>query len=183
MPRHFKANELEFYGQDVWRATSNLTLTLGLRYTLLQPPYETDGNQVSPSPGLGDFFNQRASAMSQGQTYAAPITFNLSGKANGQQPYWNWDYKDIAPRFAFAYSPNFSNGVLQSLFGSAGKTTESTVDLEYTTTLWRRVVNSYDREGSLGLTTSCRTHPMSRPPIALRDLSVLPPFPTLSPAR
>ena len=115
MPRHFKANELEFYAQDSWRATSNLTLTFGLRYTLLQPPYETDGNQVSPSPRLGDFFNQRSEAMTQGQSYAPPISFALSGKADGEPPYWNWDYKDFAPRFAFAYSPSFSDGLLHAL--------------------------------------------------------------------
>ncbi len=29
---------------------------------------------------------------------------------------------NIAPRFAIAYSPNFSNGLLGSIFGGPGKT-------------------------------------------------------------
>ena len=52
VPRHFRSNEAEFYVQDAWRAKKNLQLTFGLRYTLLQVPYETSGNQVSPTPGL-----------------------------------------------------------------------------------------------------------------------------------
>ena len=91
-------------------------------YTLLQPPYEANGNQVSAAPVLGDFFDQRALATQQGQTYAPPISFGLSGQANGKQPYRDWDYKDIAPRFVFAYSPHIASVLLHDLFGAAGKT-------------------------------------------------------------
>jgi len=97
--RHFRAHEIEFYGQDQWRATRNLTLTYGLRYTLLQPPYETDGVQVAPTTSLHDWFNDRSRAMAQGQPYEPLISFALSGQANGKQPYWTWDHKDFAPRF------------------------------------------------------------------------------------
>ncbi len=48
IPRHFESNESEAYLQDSWKARPSLQLTFGLRYTLLQPPYETDGNQVAP---------------------------------------------------------------------------------------------------------------------------------------
>jgi hypothetical protein len=153
IPRHFKANELEFYAQDAWRATANFTVTYGLRYTLLQPPYETHGNQVTPDPGLGDFFQQRAIAMEQGQTYSPPISFALGGKANGGQPYWNWDYKDFAPRFAFAWSPSVSSGLLGALFGSAGKTSIRGGYGMYYDHFGEGVVNTFDRQGSLGLTT------------------------------
>jgi hypothetical protein len=154
VPRHFTANELEFYGQDVWRATPNLTLTFGLRYSLLQPPYESNGNEVNSSPELGDFFEQRALAMNQGQTYNPPIGFDLGGQANGRQPYWNWDYKDVAPRFAFAWAPKFSSGLLNSLFGSGGKTAIRGGYGIYYDHFGQGVVNSFDRLGSLGLTTS-----------------------------
>ena len=153
IPRHFKSNELEFYAQDAWRVTANLTFTYGLRYTLLQPPYETDGNQVSPNPGLGDFFQQRGVAMAQGQTYIPQINFALGGKANGGQSYWNWDYKDIAPRFAFAWSPGSSSGLLGALFGSAGKTSIRGGYGMYYDHFGEGVVNTFDRQGSLGLTT------------------------------
>src|SRR6266567_7900554 len=91
--------------------TPNLVLTFGLRYTLLQPPYETTGTQTAPSVSLNDWFSRRFAAMQAGQTYAPTVTFNLSGQANGKQPYWNWDYKDIAPRFAFAWSPSTDSGL------------------------------------------------------------------------
>ncbi len=122
VPRHFRAHEFETYGQDSWRVTPNLVLTFGLRYTLLQPPYETTGTQTAPSVSLNDWFSRRFAAMQAGQTYAPTVTFNLSGQANGKQPYWNWDYKDIAPRFAFAWSPSSDNGIFHKLLGGAGKT-------------------------------------------------------------
>ena len=41
--------EGEFYVQDTWRVTPNLTLTGGLRYSLLQPPFERTGEQAQPT--------------------------------------------------------------------------------------------------------------------------------------
>ena len=38
--RHFLNHEFEAYVQDSWRIRPNLTVTYGLRWTLLQPPYE-----------------------------------------------------------------------------------------------------------------------------------------------
>jgi outer membrane receptor protein involved in Fe transport len=106
VPRHFRDHELEFYAQDSWRATPNLKLTYGLRYSLLQPPYETTGTQAAPTTSLNDFFNRRATAMAAGLTYDPLITFDLSGQANGRKPYWAWDYKNFAPRVAIAWSPH-----------------------------------------------------------------------------
>jgi hypothetical protein len=84
--RHFRSREFEVYAQDSWHATPQLVLTAGLRYTLLQPPFETTGTQVAPTISLNDFFNQRAAAMAQGLAYDPTITFDLSGQANGRKP-------------------------------------------------------------------------------------------------
>jgi outer membrane receptor protein involved in Fe transport len=153
VPRHFRANELEFYGQDAWRVTSHFQLTFGLRYTLLQPPYERDGNQVSPDPSLSSFFAGRENAMNQGQTYRPVISFALSGPANGGQPYWGWDFKDVAPRLGFAYSPNADSGFWHRLFGASGKSSIRGGFGLYYDHFGEGVVNSFDRLGSLGLTT------------------------------
>ena len=153
VPRHFRANEGELYVQDAWRTAPNLQLTFGLRYTLLQPPFETQGNQVAPVPSLNSFFEGRGAAMMQGQTYRPVISFDLSGQANGKQPYWNWDYKNFAPRFAFAYSPNFDSGFLKKLFGAHGQSSIRGGYGIYYDHFGQGVVNSFDREGSLGLTT------------------------------
>jgi hypothetical protein len=153
VPRHFKSNEAEFYAQDAWRVKKNLQLTFGLRYTLLQVPYETSGNQVSPTPSLASFFNGRTAAMNLGEVYRPTISFALSGKANGQAGYWNPDYKDFAPRFAFAYSPTSSSSFWQKLLGPSGKTSIRGGYGIYFDHFGEGVVNSFDREGSFGLTT------------------------------
>lgn len=41
--RRFRANEFEYYLQDAWRVTPNFTLTFGMRHSLLQAPYERNG--------------------------------------------------------------------------------------------------------------------------------------------
>jgi hypothetical protein len=152
--RHFKSNEVETYLQDSWRVRPNLTLTFGARYTLLQPPDETTGTQVAPTASLHDWFNRRASAMLSGQTYAPLLTFDLSGQANGRSPYWAWDYKNIAPRFAFAWSPNGSgSGWRSRMLGSNGKTSIRGGFGIYHDHYGEGIVNSFDQNGSFGLTT------------------------------
>jgi hypothetical protein len=157
--RNFKAHETEFYVQDAWRATPNLVLTGGLRYSLLQPPYEMNGNQVAPSISLNSWFKQRDQAMNQGQTLYSQtpgglVQMSLGGQANGKAPYWAWDYKDLAPRLAFAYSPHADEGFLHKLFGSAGKSSIRGGYGIYYDHFGEGIVNSFDRNGSFGLTTA-----------------------------
>ncbi len=156
--RNFKSTEGEFYLQDSWHVTPNLVLTGGLRYSLLQPPYEIHGNQVSPTVSLNSWFNQRAQVMAQGntlnsQTSGGLVQMALSGQANGKQPYWAWDYKNLAPRLAFAYSPHASSGFLHTLFGSAGKSSIRGGYGIYFDHFGEGIVNSFDKNGSFGLTT------------------------------
>ena len=119
--RHFRAAEFETYVQDSWRVTPQLVLTYGLRYTLLQPPYERSGEEAAPSISLEGFLQGRSQAMLAGQNYNPPISFELGGKANNGPPYWGWDYGNVAPRFAFAWSPKAESGFRQRLFGGSGQ--------------------------------------------------------------
>src|SRR5207244_4644114 len=48
IPRQFKANEFEWYAMDSYRLRPNVTVTFGLRHSLLQTPYEMNGQQVAP---------------------------------------------------------------------------------------------------------------------------------------
>ena len=152
--RHFRAHEFEMYAQDSWRATPQLTLTYGVRYTLLQPPYETTGTQVAPSISLESFLQNRAKAMLAGQPYNPPISYVLSGQANGKAPYWNWDYGNFAPRLAFAWSPKADSGWRQRLFGGSGKSAIRGGYGIYYDHFGQGVVDSFDRNGSFGLTTT-----------------------------
>jgi hypothetical protein len=154
VPRHFRAHEWEWYGQDSWRIKKNLTMTYGLRYTLLEPPYETTGTQVAPTFSLADWFKQRAAGMLTGQTYDPLVSFGLSGQANGGKPYWNWDYHDVAPRLAFAYSPDSDSRWGRKLWGGPGKTSIRMGYGMYYDHFGEGITNSFDKNGSFGLTTS-----------------------------
>src|SRR5580704_7631223 len=154
VPRHFRDHEYEFYGQDQWRIKPNLTFTYGLRYAILQPPFETTGTQVAPTISLHDWFLQRGQAAYQGQVYDPTIGFSLAGQANGKQPYWGYDYKDFAPRIAFAYSPKGEGGWAKRLWGGQGKTSIRAGYGIYFDHFGEGITNTFDRNGSFGLTTS-----------------------------
>jgi Carboxypeptidase regulatory-like domain len=152
--RHYRAYEAEFYLQDVWHAKPNLTLTGGVRYTLLQPPYEANGNQVATNMRLSEFFANRQTAMLAGETYNPTLSYQLSGQANGGRPYWDWDYKDIAPRVAFAWSPHRDSGWLRSLLGESGQSSIRGGYGIYYDHFGEGVIRSFDEEGAFGLTTT-----------------------------
>jgi len=151
--RHFVNREFETYVQDSWRAKPNLTITYGLRWTLLQPPYEKNGVQVAPTFSLNSWFNQRAATAASGQPFNDPITFALAGNANGKPSYWGYDYKDFAPRLAIAFSPGEQEGWLGKLLGGPGKTSIRLGAGMYYDHFGQGVVNTFDRNGSFGLST------------------------------
>ena len=152
--RHFRDHEGEGFLQDSWRMKPNVTLTFGARYSLLQPPYETTGTQVAPTTSIGDEFATREKDQQLGIVYNPVLRFDLSGQANGKKPYWNWDYKDVAPRLALAWSPGFSSGLLGLLFGGPGKSSIRMGYGIYFDHFGEGIVNTFDQEGSFGLSTS-----------------------------
>lgn len=178
--RHFVSHEFETYLQDSWRVKPNLTLTLGLRWTLLQPPYEKNGVQVAPTISLNDWFKRRQQTMLSGSAFNDPIEFDVSGQANGKKPYWGYDYKDFAPRVAVAYSPAGESGWMRRLFGGAGKSSIRLGAGMYFDHFGEGVVNTFDQDGSFGLSTLL-TNPGgvqevgSAPRLAMNGLYTLPP--------
>src|SRR2546423_1829931 len=153
--RDFAASEHEFYAQDSWRVKQNLTLTLGLRYSLYSPPYEKNGNQVRPSFSLGEWFQLRGRNAAQGiPSNAAPrITFDLAGPANGKKGFYDWDKNNFAPRFAFAYSPDFKTGFISKLTGGPGNTSiRGGYGIVYDR-IGASLATSFDRTNAFGLST------------------------------
>src|SRR5262249_53667835 len=153
--RTYGADEYEMYFQDAWKAKSNLTLTLGLRYSLFSPPFEVNGNQVSPNISLNDWFNTRYQNMINGvPSNAAPkISIDLAGPANGKKGFYNWDKHNFAPRLAFAWSPN-ADGALRKFTGEPG---EFVVRGGFGIAFDRvgaGLANSFDQGGSFGLSTA-----------------------------
>jgi hypothetical protein len=118
--RDFATESYDGYAQDSWKIKSNLTLTYGLRYTLSRPIYETNGFEVKPNIPLSDYFNARVAAAGVGQNFDVPLTFDLSGPANGRSSLYKWDKNNFQPRIGVAWSPNFHHGLLAKLFGAEG---------------------------------------------------------------
>ncbi|PYV63403.1 MAG: hypothetical protein DMG97_37815, partial [Acidobacteria bacterium] len=61
---------------------------------------------------------------------------------------------NFAPRLALAYSPNFDSGFLHSIFGGSGKSSIRAGWGIYYDHFGEGVVNTFDRQGSFGLTTT-----------------------------
>ena len=118
--RNFATQAYDGYFQDAWKVKRNLTLTLGLRYSLERPVYETQGFEVQPEVPLTTYFNERLAAAAQGNNFIDPIVINKSGPANGGKPMYDWDKNNFQPRVALAWSPSYSTGFWHSIFGDAG---------------------------------------------------------------
>jgi hypothetical protein len=154
--RRFAEDSYEMYAQDTWKLKPNLTVTLGLRYSLFSPPWETNGLQVGTTFSLGDWFNSRGAGMLQGvPSNAQPlVTYQLAGPANGKTGFYNWDYHNFAPRLALAWSPDFSSGLLGALAGGKGKSSvRAGFGIVYDR-VGESLVDTFDQNGSFGLATT-----------------------------
>jgi hypothetical protein len=136
--RHFRANEFEYFVQDSWRVTPALTVTYGVRHSILQTPYEVNGQQVSPTVDTHAWFLKRGAAAAQGQVYEDNLEFAPSGKANHAPGYWAKQKANFAPRLSAAYAANAKT----SIRVGAGM---------YYDHFGQGIVNSFDQEGSFGL--------------------------------
>ncbi len=139
--RHFIANEFEWYVQDAWRIRPNLTITFGLRHTILQTPYEANGQQVTPTIDTHNWYLKRESSAQQGQIYEPDLSFAPAGPYYGKPGYWPKQKANFAPRLAVAYSPDAKTsirvgaGIFYDHYGEA-------------------LVNTFDQNGSFGMSSS-----------------------------
>jgi hypothetical protein len=163
--RRYAINDYEFFGQDSWRINRRLTVSYGLRWVLEAPPYETNGYQVAPcvqtasggctNQNVADWFNHSAQLATAGQpaNNAGEIGFVLGGPKNHGPGLWNWDHKDFSPRIAVAWAPDTGEGWVSKILG---KKDEFTVRGGYSIVYDHfgvAVVNSFDQNGSFGLST------------------------------
>jgi len=137
---HYLTNEVEYYGQDSWKIRPNLTLTFGLRHTLLQVPYERNGQEVVPTVNMGQWLDARWAGAATGQVVQPTFGFIQGGRANNKPGFWNMDKLDIAPRFAVAYQP-IDNITVRAGFGI------------YYDHFGQGIVDSFDQAGEFGLVT------------------------------
>jgi hypothetical protein len=141
---HYVTNEVEYYAQDSWKVKPNLTITYGLRHTLLQVPYERNGQEIVPTINLAKWLAARWDGASQGQVVQPSFGFTQGGRANGRPGFWNMDKFDLAPRLAIAYSPD-SRTTIHAGWGL------------YFDHFGQGIVDSFDQQGSFGLVTADRS--------------------------
>lgn len=163
--RDFASQAYDMYIQDSWKVRRNLTLTLGLRYSLERPVYETQGYQVGTGlqlgstnactpTSLGSFFAQREAAALQGNNFITPICVNLSGPANHGKPMYNWDYHEFQPRFAFAWTPNGGDGMFGRILGHNGSSVIRGGFAITNDNYGQALAVDFDLNNSLGFTSS-----------------------------
>lgn len=152
--RTFATEEYDVYAQDIWRPYRNLTITAGLRYGLSRPVYELNGFQVRPTQPLGEFFERRVASAAQGVPLNDLIDFELAGPSNNAAGTYPMDWNNFQPSFAVAWSPNFENGFLKTLFGREG---DSTIRGGFRITndyFGQQLAVSFDQLSSIGFTAS-----------------------------
>ncbi len=118
--RDYRYDELELYVQDNWRVRNNLTLNFGVRWHLYPAPYEANGFQAAQDTDMRQLFDLRQRQAAQGirgDTVEPFLRYDLIGKGNNARSLYETDLNNFAPRFGFAYTPNFKEGFLGALFG------------------------------------------------------------------
>jgi hypothetical protein len=118
-----------FWAQDRWRIKPNLTVNYGLRWDWVGDNYAVNGLYSAP-PSLGDLWGPTP----VGQPFK-PGT--LGGVANpvfqAQQHAYEPNTKNFSPAIALAWSPNFSGGILEKLFGKDKTVIRTGYSLRYYT--------------------------------------------------
>jgi len=126
--RQYKYYQTQLYLGDTWKITPNLTLSYGANYQIFSVPYETHGLESTQPLTFDQYFSQRVKQSAAGATgdNAVPlITYVLGGKANNGPDLYKPSWKDIAPRFAFAFNPSWDRNTVFN--GGAGIVYDRTI--------------------------------------------------------
>lgn len=99
-PKDIYTDNISFYGQDGWKASSRLTLTYGLRWDLALYPKERSGLYPTAVSGLDN-----------------PATMTIAPPGT---PLWNTPHTNFAPRVGIAYQLSRTPGKEMAIRGGFG---------------------------------------------------------------
>lgn len=129
--RDFRQYAAAAFVQDSWRVRENLTLSLGLRYEYTSPLTDKYNRVVYYRPGatsqlltsgqLRDVDGRLISLTAGGRAPVGPVFVGDPDPVLGGTVPEGGTTKDLnnfAPRFGLAWSPKFSGGLMESLFGA-----------------------------------------------------------------
>lgn len=144
--RNYHANEYEGFVQDTWHMRNNVNLILGVRYTNLQTPWETSGQEIAPTINMDQWFRQRETAALHSQVYEPALALAPAGKHWGAPGYYPKQKDNFAPRVGVVWAPRTDTSVRAS-FGM------------YYDHFGEALVNDFSEYGSAGLATSITNPP------------------------
>lgn len=98
-PFYYRWRDMGAYFQDDWKVKPNLTLTMGLRYSLQTPRWEKNDLQ-------GNLNLTRLETNPFRNNLPAPV-FEFAGRDGRSRYMYDPQYLDFEPRFSFAWSPGF----------------------------------------------------------------------------
>lgn len=104
-------NQYNFYAQDEWKVRQNLTLNFGARVEINPAPSSGEGRTFVPASPITGTPGPANPVVNQ----PGPVTFTAAEK------WYDRTNFTVGPRVGLAWSPDFKNGVLGSLFGGTGK--------------------------------------------------------------
>jgi hypothetical protein len=110
-PFYLRNRYAGLFAQDSWRARTDLTINIGLRWDYIMPFWEKYNQVQTIIPG-------RQSVLYPGlpEDLVVPGDPGIPSTISPAKP------DNFAPRIGFAYAPRFDHGILKAIFGDSGKT-------------------------------------------------------------
>jgi hypothetical protein len=132
--RFERYRELDLFFSDQWRFRPNLTLNLGLRYELVNPPDVLSGNALLPENGIASLFGISGSGnlFKPGTTPGTAVNNLVLGSSTNGRPFYQTDKNNFAPFVGFAYQPSFEAGLGHWLFGNKQSSFRGGYSISYT---------------------------------------------------
>ena len=110
VPYYYRWNSAAAFVQDDWKIRPNLTLNIGVRYSVQMPRTEKYNHQGVFRPDLAQSFPlAKPLTLADGETISSVLAppFAFSG-IDGNSPYLTPpQYRDFEPRFGFAWQPKY----------------------------------------------------------------------------